>query len=252
MAIDRITDLFDAARVVIGPLVEAVHPEVGSQKIPQTTARWPPAVSTSKATLDDPQGWYQHALAADAVVSGVNVLPLAVSSFSPEERRETHMFTRHTLEPSVGRIRPFALPADSYSWAAPSWAMLVKADGHVVTHAGIVYRVIQVGNVRVPVGGICGVLTLDDWHDRGYARAVLAKATAFVGMQLWAQFAVVVCPKEDTAFYQHLGWHGAEAPIQCEQPNGRVSLEGEVALSLPCQDLAAWPSGPIDLLGEPW
>lgn len=251
MATNTISDIFDAARVVVAPLVERVHPESGSQEIPRTTARWLPAVSTSKAALDDPRGWYERALGVDAL-SGVSVLPLAVSSFSPEERRETQMFTRHTLEPCVGRVRPFALPADSYSWAAPIWSMLVKADGRVVAHAGIVYRVIQVGNVRVPVGGICGVMTLDDWRDRGYARALLAKATAFVGMQLWAPFAIVICPREDTAFYQHLGWHVAEAPILCDQGTDRVTLKGEVAVFLPCQGQAEWPTGQIDLLGEPW
>ena len=64
--------------------------------------------------------------------------------------------------------------------------------------------------------------------------------------------AVVICPMEDTAFYEHLGWDVAEAPIQCEQPNGRVTLEREVALSLACQGDAEWPSGSIDLGGTPW
>lgn len=200
MAIDTINDLFDAARVVIGPGVEPVHLASGRLQTPVTTMHWLPAVSTSGAALDDPQGWYQQTLNADAAVSRVHVLPLAVSSFSAEERRETHVFTRHTLERRVGQVRPFALPADSYSWAAPSWSMLVKA----------------------------------------------------VAMQLWAPFAVVICPREDTAFYEHVGWQLPEASIQCEQPGGRVTLEGEVALSLPCQGVDAWPSGPIDLLGEPW
>ena len=177
---------------------------------------------------------------------------MATSSLSPHERRETHLFTRHMLERAVRRVRPLELPADSYSWSAPSWSMLVKEGGHIVAHVGVVYRVIQVGNLRVPVGGICGVMTLKDWRGRGYARAALAKATAFVALQLWAPFAVVISPTEDTAFYEHVGWRVAEAPIQCEQPTGRVTLEREVALWLACQGDAHWPSGSINLGGTPW
>jgi hypothetical protein len=75
---------------------------------------------------------------------------------------------------------------------------------------------------------------------------------AFVGMQLWAPFAVVICPKEDTGFYEHIGWRVAEAPIWCEQPDGRVKLDKEVALYASCQGDAEWPSGAIDLGGMPW
>jgi GNAT superfamily N-acetyltransferase len=248
MTIDTISDRFDSARGATEPAIAPVR--LGTSL--DATVHWLAAVSTGRAELDDPHGWYRQALNADTAVSGANVLALAISSFSPDELQETRTFTRHTLERTAGRVRPFELPADSYSWSTPSWSMLVKANGHVVAHAGIVYRVIQVGNLRVPVGGVGGLMTLNDWRGRGYARAVLAKATAFVAKQLWAPFAVVICPMEDTAFYEHLGWDVAEVPIQCEQPNGRVTLEREVALSLACQGDAQWPSGSIDLRGTPW
>ena len=95
-------------------------------------------------------------------------------------------------------------------------------------------------------------MTLRGWRLHGYARAALAKATAFVGMQLWAPFAVVICPKEDTAFYEHIGWRVAEAAISCDQPGRRVNLENEVALFMSCKGDGDWPSGPIDLCGAPW
>jgi GNAT superfamily N-acetyltransferase len=177
---------------------------------------------------------------------------LAEANLSSDERTETQTFTRHTLERHAGRLRPFALPADSYSWTPPAWSALVKADQHVVSHAGIIYRVIQVGQVRVPVGGIGGVMTMPEWRSRGYARAVLAAATAFVATQLWAPFVVVLSPRADAAFYEHLGWSVAEAPVWCEQPGGRVALIGEVALFKACHGEAEWPTGPIDLAGTPW
>jgi predicted acetyltransferase len=53
---------------------------------------------------------------------------------------------------------------------------MIKADERVVTHAGILDRVIYVGELRVPVGGVTGVMTLADWRGRGCARATLASA----------------------------------------------------------------------------
>jgi GNAT superfamily N-acetyltransferase len=252
MTIDGITELLDTTRLVVAPPVEPVHPEADIQQVRSAPAQWLAAVSTSSAALADPHGWYQRTIAAEAVASGVKVLQLAVAHLSDAERHETRAFTRHTLEGGIERIRPLALAASSYTWAAPTWSVLVEADGRVVAHAGILYRVIQVGQLRVPVGGLAGVMTLHDWRGRGYARAALAHATAFVAMQLWARFAVVICPREDTAFYEHLGWRVAEAPISCEQPGGQVTLEGEVVLSLACQGEADWPGGPINLMGTPW
>jgi hypothetical protein len=95
-------------------------------------------------------------------------------------------------------------------------------------------------------------MTQSNWRGRGYARAALARATAFVAIWLWAPFALTICPRQDTRFYELLGWRVAEAPIWCEQPGGRVKLEAEVAVVLPCQGEAAWPSGMIDLCGPPW
>jgi GNAT superfamily N-acetyltransferase len=217
-----------------------------------STAAWLPGASTNKSALDDPDGWYQRALTMDTGTSGARVLSLAVNNLSPSERAETRTFTRHTLDSTDGRMHPFALPADTYTWAAASWCVLVKGDQHVVTQAGIMYRVIQVGEVHVPVGAISGVMTLPDWRGRGYARDVLARASAFVASQLWAPFALVICPRDYASFYEKLGWHVADAPVRCAQNGGQVTLENEVAVSLACQGDASWPSGPIDLCGAPW
>jgi aminoglycoside 2'-N-acetyltransferase I len=252
MAINATTELYDA----IGPVDGSAMDQDGSVARPllarPESARWLAGVSPTIAATDDPTGWYQRALAMHPVVAGARISQLSVANLSADERQQTVAFTRHTLDRDLGRIRPLALPADSYVWTAPTWSVLVKADLRVVAHAGITYRVIQVDNVRVPVAGIGGVMTLPDWRRRGYARAMLENATAFAGLQLWAPFAVVICPEEDTAFYQHLGWRVAEAPIWCEQPGGPVRLPHELALYLACQGDADWPSGPIHLQGTPW
>jgi GNAT superfamily N-acetyltransferase len=235
-------------QALVGPTSGALGPTSGA-----LGPEWLTSVRHTPVEKANPDGWYQHALTANGPVTGPNVVQLAETNLSPRERAEVKAFTRHTLERSDPHVHPFALPADRYTTSAPSWSVMVKADQQVVTHAGILYRVIQVGDTRVPVGAMSGVITLNEWRGRGYARAVLAKAAAFVAIWLWAPFALVICPREDTAFYTKLGWHVAnDAPIWCDQPGGRVALTEEVAVYLSCQGDAAWPSGTIDLCGAPW
>lgn len=251
MTTDTLLELLDAEHLVDGSVDPVETSSARQISAPQNTY-WLSGVPTDSAVKGDPQGWFQRALAVDTARARVNVLQFAVENLSPDERRQTLAFTRHTLDHTLGTVRPFALPADTYSWTPPSWSALIKSDQRVVAHAGIIYRVIQVGQLRVPVAGIAGVMTLPDWRRRGYARAMLANATAFAALQLWAPFALVICPKEESAFYQHLGWQIAEAPIFCEQPGGQVWLEREVAVYLACQGDVEWPSGSIDLGGTPW
>lgn len=220
--------------------------------VPRPAPDWLKGTPTSQSALDDPLGWYQHSIATAPGASGVRAVNLAVKHLSPVERAETRAFTRHTLDSTDDRIHPFRLPADTYTFAPPSWSVFVKADQHIVTHAGVLYRVIQVGDVRVPVGGIGGMMVLPEWRGRGYARLAMAHATAFIAAQLWAPFALVICPREHTGFYEALGWRVAEAPIWCAQPGDRVMLANEVAVYLACQGDAEWPGGPIDLCGAPW
>jgi aminoglycoside 2'-N-acetyltransferase I len=252
MATYATTELADAVGLADG---SAIDPDGRFLRLPLAqpeSAHWLAGVSPSSATTDDPAGWYQRALAAHPVVAGARISQLSVANLSADERQQLLAFTRHTLDHGLDRVRPFALPADSYRWTAPTWSVLVKADSRVVAHAGITYRVVEVDDLRVPVAGIGGVMTLPDWRRHGCARAALSSATAFAGLQLWAPFALVICPEEDTAFYQHLGWRIAQSPIWCEQPGGPVRLAHELALYLACQGDADWPSGPIHLRGAPW
>ena len=249
----NITVTVDIAAEVMNGHALPTAPVADGNGIPPPGTRWLPAVSTSQEALDDRQGWYQRTLATEMrTTTAINVIHLAVNNLSSEEREQTSAFTRHTLGTSLDRVRPFSLPADTYTWSGPTWSAIVKQDGRVVTHVGILYRIVQVGALRVAVGGIGGVMTLSDWRGRGSARAALASATAFVGTQLWAPFALIICPKVDVGFYLHLGWSVADGAILCDQPGGQVALPHEGAVVLPCQGDAAWPGGSIDLLGCPW
>ena len=135
----------DTQLLVAVPGPKLLSATVEPVAVPMERAAWLAAVPTAPADNSDPYGWYQRTLSADADTRGVKILSMAESSLSPRERAETHLFTRHTLEPMDAHLQPFALLADRYTWAQPMWSVMVKADQRVVTHAGILYRIIQVG-----------------------------------------------------------------------------------------------------------
>jgi len=223
--------------------------ELGDHPIPPVG--WLTAVPPTAACKSDPQGWYQHALAVDTANAGTHVLRLAVANLSPAEREAVRALS--PIPPvEVGARAALALAADQDPSEAITWSVIAKADEQVVSSAGILYRVIQVGDLRVAVGGMSGVMTLPEWRGRGYARAVVASVAAFVGVMLWAPFVLAICPPQSAAFYERIGWRTVDAPIWCEQPTGRRQLVHLVAVVLPSQGAAVWPSGPIDLCGAPW
>jgi hypothetical protein len=180
-------------------------------------------------------GWFQRAKAAEEATFRTQVMRLASRRLSALERAETLDLTR-----------------DCADRTEPDWSVIVKRDAHVVSYAGISHRVVQVGDLRVPIGGISAVTTKVDWRGRGYAQAILANAAAFIAMTLWAPFAVVICPEEDASFYLRLGWQAVGGRIWCDMGQGRSQLSQATALSLPVQGHAEWPTGDLDLCGKPW
>jgi hypothetical protein len=179
----------------------------------------------------------------DSSSSAKRVIRLPVSHLSATERDAIYALT-----PDHER----RTDADGELISPMMWSVMAKPDQHVVSQTCILYRVIRVGDVLIPVGGLSSVMTLAEARGRGYARAVVASATAFVGVWLWAPFALVLCAADATAFYDHLGWRKIYEPISCNGPGGQQVLTDRVAMVLACQGETDWPSGPIDLCGAPW
>lgn len=90
----------------------------------------------------------------------------------------------------------------------------------------------QVGERRLAVGGIGSVMTLPDWRGRGYTRAALKKAQAFVAVWLWAPFALSSGPGGLLSSPRLAGCRCAD---HVRAAGRRVTLAHDVALILACQ-----------------
>lgn len=210
---------------------------------PTAQLRSAPGLDPACVSRTDSAGWYQRALAVASASSSKHVVHLAACHLSATERDAIR-----DLTPDHGPLTE----ADAGRISRMMWSVMAKPDQHVVTHTGILYRVIRVGDVLIPVGGLSLAMTSVEARGRGYARAVVASATAFVGVWLWAPFALVLCAADTTGFYEHLGWRKIDEPVSCDGPSGQQVLTDHVAMVLACQGETDWPSGPIDLCGASW
>jgi aminoglycoside 2'-N-acetyltransferase I len=181
----------------------------------------------------------------------MNTQLLAVSSLSEQEQEDIRSDGLRVSGLPDSPHCPASPGAEPFSAAPPVWAVLVKSEGRVVSHAGILPRVVLVDGQRVPVGGIGGVLTLPQWQRRGCATATLTTAGAFIGGMLGMEFGLLLCPVALVPFYRKRGWQAEEGPVVCDQPQGPVALSQSVAMVLPLRS-TAWPKGTIDLCGAPW
>jgi aminoglycoside 2'-N-acetyltransferase I len=161
--------------------------------------------------------------------------------------------------------REFGTYTDEYAWAIADWHVLAWEGDLLVGHVDITERTASVGGGELRLGGIGGVVTLQEWRKRGIASAALERAARFLRDELAVPFGLLVCDPALTPFYQELGWQTVAGPLIFDQPaffqpgldqtisggpTHKVTLEGAIMI-LPCRE-HGWPAGLIDLCGLPW
>jgi predicted N-acetyltransferase YhbS len=137
-------------------------------------------------------------------------------------------------------------------WAEDDWSVLVRLDGQVVSHVGIVERIGTVNGQPVKLGGIGGVATRVEYQRRGLAQAAMEKAAEFMRDGLGVEFGLLICGKPMISYYSKLGWQVVEGPMMFDQARGKVTFDDSTKIMiLPCNK-HDWPQGVIDLCGPPW
>ncbi len=85
---------------------------------------------------------------------------------------------------------------------------------------------------------------------QGLAHAVV-EAVMRLAHEMGPELAMLFCHTDLTALYARFGFTTIEAPVSAEQPGGRVRMPPE-AMWAPLADGAGWPSGDVEVLGEPF
>jgi hypothetical protein len=158
-------------------------------------------------------------------------------ALAPAERSAVEAWTEVVFGPQPYVIAPV------------EWRVLLWLDGQLVSHVGLVRRVVQVGGAPVDVGGVGYVGTLAERRRGGLASRTMGRAHALMD-ELGVDFGLLVTSQRTAPFYQSLGWGIVPGPLTFDQPAGPLTWPG-VAMALPVRR-RDWPGGPIDLRGLLW
>jgi predicted N-acetyltransferase YhbS len=152
----------------------------------------------------------------------------------------------------AGEHEPFGGIGEELIWCEKTLNIGVREDdGRLVAAAGLVMADVQVGQDRLfPVAGLGGVFVTRSDRGRGLARLLIEALLDRAG-GLDARYAMLFCLPGLMALYARFGFLPIEAAVWADQPSGRI----EVPLRAMWRALgaeASWPSGRVELLGQPF
>lgn len=155
-------------------------------------------------------------------------------------------------EDEIYKLLAAAFEADisTWTWTPEDWRVLVRVDNRIVSHVSIVERTCLVKGQSVKVGGVGGVGTLPERRGQGLASLAMKQTADFLINQLKVDFGVLLCGNDLVPYYQRLGWRMIDDPVFFEEPAGRLQCDCPV-MYLPGIK-PYWPSGIVDVRGNPW
>ncbi|HEY5318793.1 MAG TPA: GNAT family N-acetyltransferase [Solirubrobacteraceae bacterium] len=127
---------------------------------------------------------------------------------------------------------------------------LRDGDGRLIASTGMLVVEAEVGDQRIPIVGLGGVIVNSEHRGRGLARRVV-RAALERGRAMGPSFALLFCLPSRAGLYERLGFETLPPPVTVEQPAG---IE-EMPLGAMWHALAAgaeWPAGPVALRSLPF
>jgi GNAT superfamily N-acetyltransferase len=136
------------------------------------------------------------------------------------------------------------------SWRPTETHIFVSVDGRKMCHIGLVRQTVEISGASLDVAGVGGVLVRNGERGRGYGRAAMEAAEAFVTHEWKTGFMLLFCREALRSWYDALGWRKVLGATWAEQPSGSVVLPLEsMRKSL---SGARWPDGDVYLRSRPW
>ncbi|WP_411089590.1 GNAT family N-acetyltransferase [Streptomyces sp. 061-3] len=118
-----------------------------------------------------------------------------------------------------------------------------------MAHAGLVVVPVAVGDTRIDVAGLGGVIVAPDLRGCRLARLVVAAAMEHAH-ETGLEFGLLFCRPDRLPLYRQMGWMPLDGEIRVEQPIGSVTMPLR-GMWTPLRDGAWWPSGPVHVLSWP-
>lgn len=148
-----------------------------------------------------------------------------------------------------GAVDPFEVAATGLKSLPKEVHFGVRRQGRLVAHAGLVQVTVSVGDERMRVTGLGGVIVAPDLRGHGLARLVVTAAVEHA-RGTGTEFGLLFCWPDRMPLYQKLGWRALDGGMQVEQPDGVISTPLR-PMWTPLVDGAVWPPGRARLLSLP-
>jgi GNAT superfamily N-acetyltransferase len=151
----------------------------------------------------------------------------------------------------AGERDPFGLVGDDLRWREKSRNLALRDDdGRLVGLAGLVLADLRAGDTPLQVAGVGGVIVTRCARGRGLARVVIERLLA-IAPELGAERAMLFCLPANVGLYEKFGFRPIEVPVTARQPTGTIVMPMP-AMWRPLSPAATWPSGAVELDGEPF
>lgn len=152
----------------------------------------------------------------------------------------------------AGEPEPFGGIGEDLLWRDKTRNIGVRDDdGRLVAAAGVVLAEVKIE--REPsfeVAGLGGLIVTRSARGRGLAR-MLFRGLIELASELEARRAMLFCVPKLMPFYREFGFVAIDAPVWADQPGGRIEMPLK-AMWKGLGDEAKWPSGRVELRGEPF
>lgn len=152
----------------------------------------------------------------------------------------------------AGEHEPFGGIGEQLVWRDKTRTVGVREDdGRLVAAAGVVLAEVKVGHESpFEVAGLGGLIVTRSARGRGLAR-LLCRRVLELACEFEAQRAMLFCLPKLMPVYRGFGFVQIDGPVWAGQPGGQIEMPLPAMWS-PLSSNAIWPSGRVELLGEPF
>lgn len=152
----------------------------------------------------------------------------------------------------AGEHEPFGGIGENLLWRDKTRNIGVREDdGRLVAAAGVVLAEVRIERESCfEVAGLGGLIVTRSERGRGLARMLCHGLIELAG-ELEVGRAMLFCVPKLMLFYREFGFVAIDAPVWADQPGGRIEMPLR-AMWKALDDEARWPSGRVELQGEPF
>ena len=152
----------------------------------------------------------------------------------------------------AGEREPFGGIGEKLVWRDKTRNVGVREDdGQLVAAGGAVLAEVKVERESpFQVAGLGGLIVTRSARGRGLARLLCRRLLELAG-EFEVQWAMLFCLPKLMPLYGEFGFVPITEPVWADQPGGRIEMPLPAMWNALGSD-ASWPSGRIELLGEPF